>query len=50
MDGHHIDLAAIVALFLGGVAVWLTYRNPKLGAAIGVGAVVITLVWLLLGL
>ncbi|MFC8360842.1 hypothetical protein ACFUIY_13320 [Streptomyces griseorubiginosus] len=50
MDGQHIDLAAIVALFLGGTAVWLAYRDPKLGTAIGVGAVVVTLVWLLLRL
>ncbi|MER6474634.1 hypothetical protein [Streptomyces collinus] len=49
MDGRHIDLAAIVALVLGGLAAYLAYRDPQLGGAIGIGAVVVTLLWLLLG-
>ncbi|MEU0678235.1 hypothetical protein ABZ330_36385 [Streptomyces sp. NPDC006172] len=44
----HIDLAAIVVLVLGGVAVYLAYRRPGLGQALAVGAAVITLLLLLL--
>jgi hypothetical protein len=50
VNGNHIDLYAIVALFLGGVVTYLAYRDLRLGAAIGIGAAIVTLVWLLLGL
>ncbi len=44
----HIDLAAIVVLVLGGVAVYLAYRRPGLGQAVALGAAVVTLLVLLL--
>ena len=50
MNGNHIDLYAIVALFLGGVATYVAYKDLRLGTAIGIGVAVVTLVWLLLGL
>jgi len=43
LDGGHIDLVAIVTLMAGGVAVYIAYRDVKLGAAIAVGAAVVTL-------
>jgi multisubunit Na+/H+ antiporter MnhB subunit len=48
MQGH-IDLVAIVLLSLAGVAIYIAYRNPRLGAAILVGIGVIGLLVLLLG-
>lgn len=48
VDGSHIDLTAIVALALGGVAVYIAYRDVRLGTAIGIGVAVVTLLWLLL--
>jgi hypothetical protein len=50
LNGYHIDLPAIVILFLGGLAAYLAYRDTKLGAAIGVGVVVVTVLWLVLGM
>jgi hypothetical protein len=47
MTGH-IDLVAIVLLALGGGAAYAVYRNERLGAALLVGATVVTLFWLLL--
>ncbi|MFE7932952.1 hypothetical protein ACFU6S_30385 [Streptomyces sp. NPDC057456] len=44
-----ISLAAIVLLALGGVTVYLAYRNERLGAAILVGVAVVTLLGVLLG-
>ncbi|MFF2808381.1 hypothetical protein ACFVT2_14650 [Streptomyces sp. NPDC058000] len=37
-----------LALVLGGLAVYLAYYNPVLGAAIGIGVVVVTLLLSLL--
>ncbi|MFC8350969.1 hypothetical protein [Streptomyces sp. NPDC057280] len=38
---------AILALALAGLGVYLAYNNPKLGAAILVGAAIFTLMWLI---
>ncbi|MFF9803149.1 hypothetical protein ACF1G3_37890 [Streptomyces rochei] len=43
-----IDLTAIVVLVLGGLAVYIAYKRPELANALGVGAVIITLLVLLL--
>jgi hypothetical protein len=44
----HIDLVAIVLLLIGALAAYAAYRDPQLGAALLVGAGVITVVYLLL--
>ncbi|KAB2977451.1 hypothetical protein F8R89_00975 [Streptomyces sp. SS1-1] len=44
----HIDLSAIVVLVLGGLAVYVAYKKPELGTPLGLGAVIITLLVLLL--
>ncbi|WP_128381940.1 hypothetical protein [Streptomyces cavernae] len=44
-----ISLAAIVLLALGGVTVFIAYRNERLGAAILVGVGVVALLGVLLG-
>jgi hypothetical protein len=44
-----MPLAAIVTLALAGTAAVLAYRDEKLGAAILVGAAVLTALYLLLG-
>jgi hypothetical protein len=43
-----IDLAAIVLLIAGGVAVYIAYRDPRMGAAILVGVGVVGLLYMLL--
>lgn len=43
-----IDLTTIVVLSLGGLAVYIAYKKPDLGIALGLGAVIITLLVLLL--
>ncbi|MFJ9470655.1 hypothetical protein [Streptomyces caniferus] len=43
-----MDLRTAFVLTLGGLAVYLAYGNPELGAAIGIGAVVVTLLLMLL--
>jgi hypothetical protein len=43
-----IDLAAFVLLIVGGVAIYLAYRDPRMGAAILVGAGVVVLLRTLL--
>lgn len=48
MDNGHIDLSVIVLLSLGGVAVYIAYRRPQLGAAILVGTGVAGLLYVLL--
>lgn len=47
MNGQ-IDLTAIVLLTLGGVSVYIAYRNPELGAAILVGVGVVGLLYVLI--
>ncbi|WRZ96371.1 hypothetical protein OHB54_46330 (plasmid) [Streptomyces sp. NBC_01007] len=44
----HIDLPAIVVLVLGGLAVYVAYKKPELGNPLGLGAVIVTLLVLLL--
>jgi hypothetical protein len=47
--GHHsllgMETRTAVVLALGAAAVYAAYVNPALGAAIGIGAVVIALLW-----
>ncbi|MFI9046018.1 hypothetical protein [Streptomyces sp. NPDC053427] len=43
-----MDLRTAFALVLGGLALYIAYYNPELGAAIGIGAVVVTLFLMLL--
>ncbi|MFK0293468.1 hypothetical protein ACIQU6_23720 [Streptomyces sp. NPDC090442] len=43
-----METRTALVLVLGGLAVYLAYVNPVLGAAIGVGVVVITLLLTLL--
>ncbi|MEU9900053.1 hypothetical protein ACIBCS_43390 [Streptomyces phaeochromogenes] len=43
-----IDLTTIVVLSLGGLAVYIAYKKPELGIALGLGTVIITLLVLLL--
>lgn len=42
-----VNLAAIVLLIVGGVAVYIAYRNPRMGAAILVGVGVVGLLLVL---
>lgn len=42
-----MSLLLVVALALGGVGVYIAYRDPKLGAAILVGLGVITVLYLI---
>lgn len=44
-----MPLAALVTLALAATAAFLAYRNEKLGAALVVGAAVLTALYLLLG-
>ncbi|MFB6931259.1 hypothetical protein [Streptomyces chartreusis] len=41
-------LALIVVLALGGVGMYVAYRNPQLGAAILVGIAIVTALYLVL--
>ncbi|GAA0480890.1 hypothetical protein ACFQ2B_26400 [Streptomyces stramineus] len=43
-----MDIRIAFALVLGGLAVYLAYRDPMLGAALGIGVVVVTLLLALL--
>jgi hypothetical protein len=43
-----IDLSAVVVLVLGGLAVYIAHRKPDMGQALGLGAVIVTLLLLLL--
>ncbi|MEH0517050.1 hypothetical protein QBC31_41450 [Streptomyces sp. B21-079] len=43
-----IDLSAVVVLVLGGLAVHVAHRKPDMGQALGLGAVIVTLLLLLL--
>lgn len=43
-----LDLGAIVLLLVGGIAVYIAYRDPRMGAAILVGVGVIGLLYALL--
>ncbi|WP_331722778.1 hypothetical protein OG848_47370 (plasmid) [Streptomyces canus] len=43
-----IDLTTIVVLVLGGLAVYIAYKKPEMGTALGVGAVIVTLLVLVL--
>ncbi|WP_275466911.1 hypothetical protein [Streptomyces noursei] len=43
-----MDTRTALALVLGGLAVYLAYYHPVLGAALGIGAVVVTLLLSLL--
>jgi len=43
-----LDLAAIVLLLVGGIAVYIAYRDPRMGAAILVGVGVVGLLYMLL--
>ncbi|MGG7569737.1 hypothetical protein [Streptomyces sirii] len=43
-----MDLRIAFALVLGGLAVYIAYYNPVLGAAIGIGVVVVTLLLVIL--
>ncbi|AKA01674.1 hypothetical protein SAZ_03570 [Streptomyces noursei ZPM] len=45
---HGMDTRTALALVLGGLAVYLAYYHPVLGAAIGIGVVVVTLLLSLL--
>lgn len=47
MNGH-IDLTAVVLGLVGGIAAYAAYRDPNLGAALLVGAGVVTVLYLLL--
>lgn len=40
-------LPLVVALALGGVGVYIAYRNPRLGAAILVGLGIVTVLYLI---
>lgn len=42
-----MSLFLIVALALGGVGVYIAYRDPKLGAAILVGLAIVTALYLI---
>ncbi|WP_329332683.1 hypothetical protein OG252_51950 [Streptomyces sp. NBC_01352] len=42
-----MTLPLIVALALGGVGVYIAYRNPRLGAAILVGLGIVTVLYLI---
>lgn len=46
---EHISLAAIVLLLIGGVTVYIAYRDEKLGAALLVAVGAVTVLVLLLG-
>ncbi|MGW6317688.1 hypothetical protein [Streptomyces sp. NPDC055099] len=43
-----MGLTTLVLLALGGLAMFIAYRDPRLGQALGIGAVVITVLVLLL--
>ncbi|ANZ21064.1 membrane protein [Streptomyces noursei ATCC 11455] len=43
-----MDTRTALALVLGGLAVYLAHHNPALGAALGIGVVVATLLLTLL--
>ncbi|MFD9566066.1 hypothetical protein [Streptomyces sp. NPDC059994] len=43
-----ISLTVLALLALGGLAVFIAYRDPQLGEALGIGAAVITVLVLLL--
>ncbi|MER6564172.1 hypothetical protein ABT300_41930 [Streptomyces sp. NPDC001027] len=43
-----IDLSAVVVLAPGGLAVHIAHRRPDMGQALGLGAVIVTLLLLLL--
>ncbi|MDX3516117.1 hypothetical protein PV755_45730 [Streptomyces caniscabiei] len=42
-----MTLLLIVALMLGGIGVYIAYRNPKLGAAILVGLGIVTVLYII---
>lgn len=42
MDGQ-ISLRALILLLIGGMTVYVCFRSPALGVAIGVGVVVVAL-------
>lgn len=42
-----MTLPLIVALVLGGLGVYVAYKNPKLGAALLVGLAIITVLYLI---
>lgn len=44
-----MDLRAIVLLMLGGVIIYVSYKNEALGAAIAVGVAVVGLAIVLMG-